>query len=214
MSGGYMEYYKWFSVPLFGKIIRDAVIKKEGGEKKSTSLRKYCEEKKVIVGMHTYGSCFSAGFNTGGKVEIGRYCSFGPSVRYFGANHPIHNAVMSPYFYNKSWGGLEVRDVERSHLNIGNDVWVGANTIITSGCKKIGNGAVIGAGAVVTKDVAPYEIVAGNPAHRIRMRFTDEIIHLLEKSRWWELEPSELYKYYNFMETPEEFAHEIILSKQ
>lgn len=209
-----MEIYKCFDLPLIGKMLRAWVIKHEGGEKTSSSLRKYCRTKKVSIGMHTYGSCFQNGFNTGGEVIIGRYCSFGPSVRYFGANHPIEKAIMSPYFYNKAFGELDVTDVERSTLIIGNDVWVGANVIITSGCKRIGNGAVIAAGAVVTKDVAPYMIVGGNPAHIIKSRFEKKTEILLEKSKWWNYEPEELFRFYHHMNVPEEFAEELIRYSQ
>ena len=75
-----------------------------------------------------------------------------------------------------------------------NDVWVGANVTIMPGCKKIGNGAIIGGGSVVTHDVPPYAIVAGNPAKILRYRFDEDIIKKLEESKWWELELDELKK--------------------
>ena len=77
-------------------------------------------------------------------------------------------------------------------LNIGHDVWIGVNAIITSNCKKIGNGAVIGAGAVVTKDVEPYAIVAGSPARVIGYRFTEYERNLLEESKWFIKHPNEM----------------------
>lgn len=82
--------------------------------------------------------------------------------------------------------------LERPPLEIGHDVWIGANAIILPGVSRIGNGAVIGAGSVVTKDVGPYEIVAGNPARAIRMRFDERQIAALESSRRWELDRHEL----------------------
>lgn len=71
-------------------------------------------------------------------------------------------------------------------LYIGNDVWIGANVIITSACRYIGDGAVIGAGSVVTHDVPPFSIVAGNPAKVIKKRFQPELEEIIYNSRWWE----------------------------
>ena len=138
-----------------------------------------------------------AGFNTGGKIHIGRYCSIANDVHYFGANHPIECVSTSAYFYNKKFG-LDVKDVTRSSLIIANDVWIGYGALITMGCKSIGNGAVIGAGSIVTHDVPPYAIVAGNPAHIIGYRFTVEERKLLEETKWWELSPEEIMKGYEY----------------
>lgn len=80
-------------------------------------------------------------------------------------------------------------------LTVGHDVWIGANAIILPGCCNIGNGAIIGAGSIVTKDVPPYSIVAGNPARMIRMRFPQQVIASLEASEWWLLSKAELSKY-------------------
>ena len=75
---------------------------------------------------------------------------------------------------------------------IEDDVWIGLNAIITCGCKRIGRGAIIGAGSIVTKDVEPYTIVGGSPAKVIRKRFDEERIKKLEVSRWWEKTPEQL----------------------
>ena len=81
-------------------------IEKQGGYKTSELARQIAKEtNKCEIGMYTYGSCFDDSFNVGGEVVIGRYTSFGPDVHYFGANHPYKFASMSPYFYQKSWGG-------------------------------------------------------------------------------------------------------------
>ncbi len=81
--------------------------------------------------------------------------------------------------------------VWRVRTTIGNDVWIGENVQIKGGVS-IGHGAVIGMGSVVTRDVAPYEIVGGNPARLIRMRFSPEIVEALLKMAWWDLPDSEL----------------------
>lgn len=200
-------------VNLPGGGVRKYLIKQEGGEKTSKTLREYTREKfNVSVDLYTYGSCFSPSFNTGGTVEIARYCSFGSDVHYFGSNHPIDHAVMSAYFYNKNFSGLDVKDVERKKLCIGNDVWIGHGVTIVSSCERIGNGAVVAAGAVVTRDVPPYAIVAGVPAKIVKYRFDKEIVTALEASHWWELTPIELMRFYSLIEEPLEWAREIIKS--
>lgn len=94
---------------------------------------------------------------------------------------------------------------ERTKLTIGNDVWIGANTIILPSCKNIGNGAVIAAGSIVTKDIPQYEIWGGDPAKFIKKRFSDDIIEKIEASRWWEIDRSELSKFAKYFNDPEEF---------
>lgn len=195
-----------YRIPYFGVRLLNNVIKREGGEKTSITIREISKKRNTLVGMHSYGGCFEESFNLGGSVEIGRYCSFASNVHYFGANHPLDSVSMSPYFYKKKWANREVTDVKRHHLYIGNDCWIGYGVIITCGCHCIGNGAVVAAGAVVTKDVPPYAIVGGNPARVIKYRFGKEIIDVLESSRWWEKEPSELLTYYDFIKKPKEFV--------
>jgi hypothetical protein len=90
---------------------------------------------------------------------------------------------------------------------VGNDVWIGHGAILLRGIT-VGNGAVIGAGAVVTKDVPSYAIVAGNPARVLRMRFSAELIELLEQAAWWDLPPAKLATlealfYLDFAKEPE-----------
>jgi len=101
------------------------------------------------------------------------------------ANHPTHLVSTFPFEYALKnitpFGDLAVD----GPTEIGNDVWIGLRAIIMPGVR-IGDGAVIGAGSIVTKDVAPYAIVAGNPARFIRNRFTDEQIASLLAIRWWD----------------------------
>ena len=142
-----------YRIPFIGKkLFFRLFVKKEGGELTSQSLRGLLKKQnKVQIGLYTYGACFQPDFNyqLGGEVEVGRYCSIAGGVHYYGANHPIEKVTMSPYFYNKALG-FPVDDVPRHKLIHGNDVWCGGNVLITSGCSKIGNGAVIGSGTVVT----------------------------------------------------------------
>lgn len=202
--------YRIVRIPILGnRILCPFLIKREGGEKTSVLARKMAMSNNVTVGLYTYGGCFCNDFNVGGSVTIGRYCSIAKHVHYFGANHPMEKAIMSPYFYNKSFG-YAVKDVQRSSLVVGNDVWIGEGVIITNSCKSIGDGVVIGAGSIVTKDIPPYAVVAGNPARIINYRFSEEIIQELMASHWWYLSPSELMEYYEMMNQPQLFAKKIV----
>lgn len=119
---------------------------------------------------------------------------------------------MSAYFNNRAFSGLDVKDVERHTLEIGHDVWIGHGATIVSSCHHIGNGAVVAAGTVVTKDVPPYAIAGGVPAKILRYRFDEDVQVKLEASKWWELTPEELYKFYTEIEQPGKLAEHIIES--
>lgn len=207
-----MELYKLIGIPVIGKrFLLPWILKKEGGEMQSSSIRIYYKEKcKIDIGRYSYG-CFNNNFNygTAGEITVGRYCSFGAGVSYFGANHPISSFSTSPIFYRKMFG-FDVVDVPRYKLNIGNDVWCGSDAKITSGCHYIGNGAVIGAGAVVTSDVPPYAIMGGVPAKIIKYRFDKNTIEALKESRWFDLEPKQIMEFYSLKDNPQEFAQQII----
>lgn len=198
-------------IKFFQRKIRNVRVGLEGGSQESLYLRRFTEKRyHVNVGLYSYGSCFDENFNNGGKsVRIGRYSSFGPNVKYFGANHPYWECVMSPYFYEKKFG-FDVDDIPRFSLYIGNDVWIGADVIITAGCRYIADGAVVAAGTVLTRDVEKYNVVAGNPGKVIKKRFTDDQIDKLVETQWWELTPTELLQFYEFRDSPERFAEEIL----
>lgn len=200
-----------YNLPFIGKRILNIVVKYENGEMYSSTLRKYGKmNQNIEVGLYSYGMWGT--FNIGGKVKIGRYTSVAQGVRYYGANHPIEAASTSALFYNKSFG-FDVRDVPRSELVIGNDVWIGSNAQILASCKSIGNGSVIAAGAIVIKDVPPYTIVGGVPAKIIKKRFADDVIELLEKSKWWELPPEEVMSFYADFYNPKIFANSVICNR-
>lgn len=132
-------------------------------------------------------------------TKIGRFCSIGSSVQMGIGTHPTKVYVSThPAFFSTSnergftfaqkdtFEELTYIDDERKYvLSIGNDVWIGSNVIFTDGLH-IGDGAIIAAGAVVTKDVPPYAIVGGVPAKIIRYRFTDEEIEKLNSIKWWQ----------------------------
>ncbi|MBO6162243.1 MAG: CatB-related O-acetyltransferase [Eubacterium sp.] len=125
-------------------------------------------------------------------AKIGKYCSISWDVTIGALEHPIHSISTHAFPYRKQFG-LCSKDVQIPHKEvvIGNDVWIGCGTIIMPGVK-IGNGAVIGAGSVVTHDVEDYAVVAGCPAKLLRMRFRKELVELLQKIAWWDLEDDKL----------------------
>lgn len=147
--------------------------------------------KAINIGAYTY---LGENVSLENVKSIGRYCSVSNGVRIGLAQHPIDWLSTSAVFCNPKRGFVSENifkaDID-SYCNIGNDVWIGTNSLIMSGIN-IGNGAIVGAGSVVTKDVPEYAIVGGNPARVIRYRFDNEIIDNLIKSKWWEKEPSEI----------------------
>src|SRR5438132_1400246 len=131
-------------------------------------------------------------------TRTGRFCSIAPNVICGAGDHPSTWLTTAPVFYSpfRQSGGVTFCDEntypEMNAVEIGNDVWVGANAVIRNGIK-IGNGAIVGAGSVVTKDVAPYAIVGGTPARLLRYRFPEDIISELESVRWWDF-PEEVLR--------------------
>lgn len=131
-------------------------------------------------------------------TTIGRFCSIAAMVRINPGNHPMHRASQAHFTYRASayFDGeadeAEFFDWRRSTpVVIGQDVWIGHGAIILPG-KTVGNGAVIAGGAIVTKDVAPYTIVGGNPARVIRRRFDEALSARLEALAWWDWSHDEL----------------------
>lgn len=126
------------------------------------------------------------------SLIIGKFCSIACGAKFLfnSANHTLRSVSTYPFpLFFEEWG-LDRKDVTRSWDNkgdivIGNDVWIGYEAVIMAGVT-IGDGAVIGARAVVTKDVPHYTIVGGVPAKTIRKRFSEETIADLMKIRWWD----------------------------
>lgn len=145
-------------------------------------------------------------------ADIGSFCSIANSVVIGGGMHPIEWLSTSPVFY---CGKDSVKAKFSTHdrkpnmgVKIGHDVWIGQNTLIKQGVK-IGTGAVVGMGSVVTKDVAPYSIVAGNPASVIRMRFNDDLINRLIESSWWTINENILKDLGRYSNEPEVFLEKL-----
>lgn len=172
--------------------ILNRIKKLEGGEMISNTLRRIFRDYHGIeVGLYSYGGCFDAlCFNA--FTKIGRYCSFAAGVCRFNGNHPLSFRSMHPYFYNPYYQYVQDEKISRSEIAIGNDVWVGQNALILPSVRRIGDGAVIGAGAVVTKDVPDFAVVLGNPARVARYRFSAETIDRIKRQAWWDKDIEEL----------------------
>lgn len=142
------------------------------------------------------------------STRMGRYCSIGSGVRFIQTEHPLDWASTSPFSYSPAaleglWRYLarEAKVTEfpahrfdgkfADPVVLGNDVWVGDNVTFSGGVS-VGDGAVVGANALVTRDVAPYAIVGGVPARTIRMRFPEALVERLRKIEWWRFGPEVL----------------------
>lgn len=185
------------------KLIMSIVKAADGGEMYSQTLRRIMRDyHDVSIGMYSYGSCFRPE-NMCDKTSIGRYCSFANGVCMFSRNHPIKFKSTHPFFYSRKLGVVDEDKVLHRSIEIGNDVWVGYNAMIMPSVTRIGDGAVIGAGAVVTKNVPDFAVVVGVPASIVKYRFPPEIQQEIKESRWWDKDIEEL------RESIDEFYHPI-----
>lgn len=168
-----------------------AVNRLEGGEIWSETLREiFRRHHGVDVGAYTHGGCFVP-HSFGRNTTIGRYTSIARTAFAATLDHPVEFKGMHGFFFNSNLGYTDhVR--EYAELRVGNDVWLGHNAVVSSNVRSIGDGAVIGAGAVVFKDVPPYAVVVGNPGRVVRFRFTPETIERLLAERWWDRDIEDL----------------------
>ena len=135
------------------------------------------------------------------RLLIGKFCSIACGAKFLmrSANHSLASLSTYPFpIFYEEWG-LDVRDITaawtpKGDIVIGNDVWIGYEAVVMAGVT-IGDGAVIGARAVVTRDVPPYTIVGGVPAKEIRKRFPDETIGKFLKLRWWDWPEEKIQRY-------------------
>ncbi|WP_259651668.1 CatB-related O-acetyltransferase, partial [Citrobacter europaeus] len=151
------------------------------------------------VGAFSFPTC-----QLPGNVRIGRFCSIASNVKIMGGNHPMNRFTTHMLTYNGEFDKYAASEFGQNwtlkpfitkpkDLTIGNDVWIG-NDVVLKGGISIGDGAVVAANSVVTKDVPPYAIVAGVPAKIIKYRFESGIIEELLKIKWWN---------YNYTDLPD-----------
>lgn len=168
---------------------------------KSTQIHK-----KVFIafGVRMYGSKIGKysrirQFTSIHNASIGKFASISRNVRIGLGEHPSNLISTNSIFYSHQKNEIRGDWVKATNfkeykpIEIGNDVWIGEFATIKGGVK-IGDGAIIGTRAVVTKDIPPYAVVAGVPARVIKFRFDEEVIESLLRIRWWDLEDNDIEK--------------------
>jgi len=172
------------------------------------------QETRVGRGTYLHGSYDILQYGQGAALIIGAFCSIADKVKFYtGGDHRIDHITTYPF---RSWYASEIpfeddddgnaddnsqRKIDlttKGDIVVGSDVWIGFEALILSGVK-IGNGAVVAARAVVTKDVPAYAIVAGNPARVKKHRFTEEIVARLERVKWWDWEDWDIAEALSFL---------------
>ena len=159
------------------------------------STQKKYQSEDITIGEYTYGVPSIKNWTLTDSVVIGKFCSIAENVQILlGENHRADwittfpfNAFLSDYSYIKG------HPVSKGNVVIGNDVWIGGDVKIMS-VVTIGDGAVLANSALVNKDVEPYTIVGGVPAHVIKKRFPDEIIKRLLEIKWWDWDKELMYE--------------------
>ena len=177
---GFFKFLFNPAVPLFAKVDMSSKIDR------SARLNRKSRVFHSKLGAYSYlGRSSSLVY-----AEVGKFCSIAGGVSVGLATHTINHISTSPIFTQKhnslgvSWAQHNFESPYKP-IVIGNDVWIGSRAIVLGGIN-IGNGAIIAAGAVVTKDVPPYAIVGGVPARIIRYRFSEDIIKRLCDINWWD----------------------------
>lgn len=155
-----------------------------------STIQRYCDIWRLDMDRF---SCVGR-MSTIQSTKIGAFCALSWNLKIGGDDHDYKMLSTHPFWHNTAWGIAEDKEFsamyhEKEYKDpciIGNDVWIGAGVSI---CRNvtIGDGCVIGAGAVITHDLEPYSIVVGVPGRSIKKRFDDNTIERLEKARWWDL---------------------------
>jgi virginiamycin A acetyltransferase len=184
-----VDYCRWISYRFrYPALIVDQNVLIAGSCKFDRHTRLYVGSllQNVEVGKCTY----IGGNSRITNCQIGSFCSIAPDVVIGGGVHPVSEFVStSPVFYSRGAQcgktfTAQTLFQEYKNTQIGSDVWVGYRSVVLPGVS-VGHGAVVGAGAVVTRDVPPYAVVAGAPARIIRFRFREDVVNRLLASSWW-----------------------------
>lgn len=179
------------------------IFPKGGGDRQTVYLQNVVRNPRIIVGDYTIHHDFNdpADFETANvlylnpenddKLIIGKYVSIASGVKFMmnGANHSMKSFTTFPFpVVADNWGldneRQEAWDIVGDTV-IGNDVWLGYESIVMPGVH-IGDGAIVATRALVTEDVPPYTVVGGLPAHVIKKRFADDVIAMLRELKWWD----------------------------
>jgi virginiamycin A acetyltransferase len=182
------------------------------GISRTVFLKNIITNPQIIVGDYTYYDDPDDVYNfeknvlylfdfIGDKLIIGKFCQIATGVKFImnGANHAMRGFSTYPFkIFGGEWFNKDPLNVEfKGDTIIGNDVWIGYNATIMPGVK-IGDGAIIASNSLVSKDIEPYTIVAGNPAKEIRKRFDQQTTSKLLEMKWWDKTAEEIT---NFLET-------------
>lgn len=158
------------------------------------------------IGKHTYGKIVVDAYEgSESKITIGKYCSISRDVRFInGGIHPVDWVSLYPFRirWNQEGAYKDGMPTTKGPIHVMNDVWIGTGTTIFSGVT-IGDGAIIMAGSIVSKDVPPFTIVGGIPARVIRPRFSLEEIEALQKIQWWEWEEKKIAENIELLSSPD-----------
>jgi virginiamycin A acetyltransferase len=169
------------------------------GVKRTVYLKSIIKNPQIIVGDYTYyddpqdvenfekNVLYLFDF-VGDRLIIGKFCQIASGARFImnGANHSLDGFSTYPFkVFGGAWADAPLDSVSKGDTVIGNDVWIGQGATFMPGVR-IGDGAIIASGSLVSKDVAPYTIVGGNPAREIRTRFDEKTIQVLLALKWWQ----------------------------
>ncbi len=145
-------------------------------------FRKPIEDYAQVIAPYLHPGCPE-------KLTIGKFCQLAHGMQFItsSANHQLSGFTTYPFFvFNKAWSEMYTPNLPfKGDTVVGHDVWIGHQALIMPGVT-IGTGAIIGSGSVVTKDVEPYSVVAGNPACVIKKRFSESVIQGLLALAWWD----------------------------
>ena len=182
---------KYDNVKLISSCIGDNVVIGEDSFVRDSKIGNNCsiERRNMLFNSHL-GNYTYTGYNTVIKyATIGKFCSVSWNVSIGGANHDMKHITTHPFPLLPKFGLTDKSKIYKQFTDkkivIGNDVWIASNACILRGVT-IADGAVIGAGAVVNRNVGPYEVWAGVPAKKIGQRFPDSVVERLLNLAWWE----------------------------
>jgi acetyltransferase-like isoleucine patch superfamily enzyme len=177
--------------------------KKEALENNPFFSKDYTHSNNIVFGDFTYGNPEILQWNEGTRLNVGKFCSIAGNVKIFlGGNHRADWLSTYPFnslskFFPESVD-IKGHPISKGDVLIGSDVWLADSCVILSGVK-IGHGAIVGANSVVSKDIEPYQIYAGNPAKLIRNRFDESDTSKLLEMKWWDWETQHIKSVTNLL---------------
>ena len=203
----------WHNRGRIPRLVRKLSLKRYG--KRDNIIRYYLRKYMgVIVGKYTTG--YEQFLVHRDAIEsIGAFCAIAENVNLTEGNHPLNYITIHQMTYAKDFGfcgnrnRVELMDKRNRRVVIGNDVWIGRDVTLLPSIR-IGDGAIIGAGAIVNHDIPDYAIAVGVPAKVIRYRFTEEQRKCLEQIQWWSWPDEKIKRYMDLFVEPDKFFREIV----